>query len=79
VTDIFVMKNLFPQDVDESIRSLVQKITKSQIVVLPGGFSAGDEPEGSGKFIAAVFRNGRVKDAVHTMLGQRDGLEVINR
>jgi phosphoribosylformylglycinamidine synthase len=74
VTDIFVMKNLFPQDVDESIRSLVQKITKSQIVVLPGGFSAGDEPEGSGKFIAAVFRNGRVKDAVHTMLGQRDGL-----
>ena len=74
VTDLFIMRNLAPKDVDDSIAALVEKVTQAQILVLPGGFSSGDEPEGSGKFIAAVFRNLRVKDAVHRLLRQRDGL-----
>lgn len=74
VSDVFVMRNLTPGDVDESVQELADKIAQSQIVVVPGGFSAGDEPDGSGKFIAAVFRNGRVKDAVHRLLRERDGL-----
>ena len=49
-------------------------IRKSQIIMLPGGFSAGDEPDGSGKFIANVFRNERIKDAVMDLLKNRDGL-----
>jgi phosphoribosylformylglycinamidine synthase len=74
VCDIFVMRNLTASDVDESVAELTRKIAESQMVVVPGGFSSGDEPEGSGKFIAAVFRNGRIKDEVHRLLRQRDGL-----
>lgn len=74
VTDLFVMRNLAPRDVDESVAELAGKIARAQILVIPGGFSAGDEPEGSGKFMAAVFRNARVKEAVHGLLRQRDGL-----
>jgi len=51
-----------------------EKITQSQIIMIPGGFSAGDEPEGSGKFIAAMFRNPRIKEAVTKLLQERDGL-----
>lgn len=72
--DIFVMKNLSPSDVKESIESMVKKIHESQIVMIPGGFSAGDEPDGSGKFIAAFFRNPHIKDAIHELLRNRDGL-----
>jgi phosphoribosylformylglycinamidine synthase len=53
---------------------MVKAINNSQIVMLPGGFSAGDEPDGSGKFIAAVFRNPKVKEAVMDLLNKRDGL-----
>ena len=63
-----------PSDVDESAAEIVRRIKNSQIIMLPGGFSAGDEPEGSGKFIATVFRNPDVKDAVMELLNSRDGL-----
>ena len=56
------------------MEALTKKIREAQIVVIPGGFSAGDEPEGSGKFIAAVFRNPHVRDAVMKLLKERDGL-----
>ena len=74
VCDTFVLKNLKPSDVDESAAEMVRRIKNSQIIMLPGGFSAGDEPEGSGKFIATVFRNPDVKDAVMELLNSRDGL-----
>ncbi len=72
--EIFVVNNLSAQKIDASLSIMVQKIDQSQIVMIPGGFSAGDEPEGSGKFIAAVFRNPTVKEAVSRLLNQRDGL-----
>ena len=65
---------LTAEAVDESLAAMAKAIAKSQIIMIPGGFSAGDEPEGSGKFIAAAYRNARVKDAVHELLRQRDGL-----
>lgn len=72
--DIFVMRNCTPSDIDESIHIMAKKIAQAQIVMIPGGFSAGDEPDGSGKFIAAFFRNPRIKDAVEELLEKRDGL-----
>lgn len=72
--EIFVFKNLTTQDIKESIEEMNKRIRKSQIIAFPGGFSAGDEPEGSGKFIAAVFRNELLKDAVMDLLKNRDGL-----
>ncbi|SHI41112.1 phosphoribosylformylglycinamidine synthase [Lutispora thermophila] len=72
--DIMVIRNLTPQDIEESIKELVRRIDNSQILALPGGFSGGDEPDGSGKFIAAVFRNDYVKEAVMNLLYKRDGL-----
>lgn len=74
VTETFVFKNLDAPAIEESIAALAAKIVRSQILVLPGGFSAGDEPEGSGKFIAAVFRNLRIRHAVEKFLGEKDGL-----
>ena len=72
--EVFVMRNLAPRDVDESVAALARQIAGAQMLVIPGGFSAGDEPDGSGKFMAAVFRNERVKDAVRDLLARRDGL-----
>ena len=72
--EIFVINNLTPARVAESAQAMVQKIDESQIVFLPGGFSGGDEPEGSAKFIAAFLRNPAVADAVRRLLKQRDGL-----
>lgn len=72
--EIFVFKNLNSNDVDDSIKEMNKKIRQSQIIAFPGGFSAGDEPEGSGKFIASVFRNEILKDAVMDLLKNRDGL-----
>lgn len=69
-----VFRNLTAGAVQESLDALADAISQAQIVMLPGGFSAGDEPDGSGKFIAAVFRSPRVKDAVDNLLGRRDGL-----
>ena len=72
--DILVLRNLSAQDIADSVKAIVEKINNSQIIMIPGGFSGGDEPEGSGKFITAFFRNPEVKDAVHEFLKQRDGL-----
>lgn len=72
--EVFVVKNLTPEHIEQSIDGMVQKINNSQIIMLPGGFSGGDEPDGSGKFIATAFRNPYVKDAVMKLLKQRDGL-----
>jgi phosphoribosylformylglycinamidine synthase len=74
VVDIMILKNLTPDDIGESINLMVGKIDNSQIIMLPGGFSGGDEPDGSGKFIATAFRNPYVKDSVMRLLKQRDGL-----
>lgn len=74
VTDSFIVKNLTPVDVDNSVKAVVEKIKQAQIIMIPGGFSAGDEPDGSGKFIAAFFRNPHIKDAVTDLVNKRDGL-----
>ncbi len=71
-----VFRNRSPQAIEESIAALEKAIRSSQIIAIPGGFSAGDEPDGSGKFIAAVFRNPRIQDAVTELLTQRDGLMI---
>ena len=65
--DILVVNNLSPAAINETIDKMVEKIESSQIIMLPGGFSGGDEPEGSGKFIATTFRNPKVSEAVSTV------------
>ena len=72
--EIFVFRNLHPDAVEESLQELAEKISQSQILMLAGGFSAGDEPDGSGKFIATALRNPRVRDATMQLLNDRDGL-----
>ncbi len=72
--EIIVIKNRSATDIEESIRALKKAVDASQIVMIPGGFSGGDEPEGSGKFIATTFRNPLVSDAVMDLLKNRDGL-----
>ena len=72
--EIFVVRNLTPQAVEESIAAMAKKIHDAQIIMLPGGFSGGDEPDGSGKFIAATFRNPRIAEEVMKLLKERDGL-----
>ncbi|MDR1496353.1 MAG: phosphoribosylformylglycinamidine synthase [Clostridiales Family XIII bacterium] len=66
--------NMTPQSFEESVRRMADEIRTSQIVMIPGGFSSGDEPEGSAKFITAVFRNPYVRDAVADLMERRDGL-----
>lgn len=72
--DIFVMNNLSPREIDASVHEMEKRIRNSQMIVLPGGFSAGDEPDGSGKFIATVFRSPWLEEAVMELLRNRDGL-----
>jgi phosphoribosylformylglycinamidine synthase len=72
--DVFVIRNLNSADVEYSMAEMKKRIDNSQIVMIPGGFSGGDEPEGSGKFIATAFRNPLVKESVMNMLKNRDGL-----
>lgn len=74
IVDTIVFRNLTQFDIEESLKILASKIKEVQIIILSGGFSAGDEPDGSGKFIATVFRNPNVKDAVMELLNKRDGL-----
>lgn len=69
-----VFKNLTYKDIEESIDTIVNEIKSSQIIMLPGGFSAGDEPDGSGKFIATVFRNPKIAQAINEFLTKQDGL-----
>ena len=72
--EIIVIRNLSREALLQSALELESAIQNAQIVVLPGGFSGGDEPDGSGKFIASFFRNPRLTDAVHDLLQSRDGL-----
>ena len=72
--DILVIRNRTAQDIEESIAAFVEKANASQIIALPGGFSGGDEPEGSAKFITSFLRNPQCTDAVHELLHARDGL-----
>ncbi|MEI7955002.1 MAG: phosphoribosylformylglycinamidine synthase [Verrucomicrobiota bacterium] len=72
--DILVFRNLSTAHIDESLRALAAQIRRSQILMFPGGFSAGDEPDGSAKFIATVIRSPRVADAIMDLLLNRDGL-----
>ncbi len=71
---IMVVNNLTPARIAESARDLAEQIRSSQIVMIPGGFSGGDEPDGSAKFITAFFRNPEVTEAVRDLLQRRDGL-----
>ena len=73
-TEILVVKNLSVSDIEETIDRMEKAIRQAQIIMLPGGFSGGDEPEGSGKFIATTFRNPRIAQAVTDLLETRDGL-----
>jgi phosphoribosylformylglycinamidine synthase len=72
--DIHIIRNLTTVDLEDSIKALEKKIRESQIIMIPGGFSGGDEPDGSAKFITAVFRNPAIKEAVTDLLENRDGL-----
>ncbi len=72
--EIFVVRNLTEGMIEESVKEMESRINQSQIVMLPGGFSGGDEPDGSGKFIVSFLRNPRLTDAIHNLLKNRDGL-----
>ena len=72
--EIMVINNLTQAGVAESVEKFASLVDKSQIIFIPGGFSGGDEPDGSGKFITAFLRNPRIKEAVNNMLKTRDGL-----
>ena len=72
--EIFVINNLTASDVASSIESFAAKVRESQMIFIPGGFSGGDEPDGSGKLITAFFRNQEIKEAVTELLEERDGL-----
>ncbi len=71
---VLVIRNLTPQGLSESMEALREALSRAQILMLPGGFSAGDEPEGSGKFIAAALRDARIVEEIHRLLYVRDGL-----
>ena len=72
--EILVVNNLTAYGIEKTIERMVKEIGDSQIIMLPGGFSGGDEPDGSGKFIATTFRNPQVAEAVRALLYDRDGL-----
>ncbi|MCR4568747.1 MAG: phosphoribosylformylglycinamidine synthase [Pseudobutyrivibrio sp.] len=74
ITNVKVFKNQTAEDIRESVDEFSRAIAQSQIVMFPGGFSAGDEPEGSAKFFATAFRNEKMKEAIHGLLNNRDGL-----
>ena len=73
-TESIVFKNMTEQDITNSVDAFEKAIRQSQILMFSGGFSAGDEPDGSAKFITSVFRNEKIKEAVHELLNERDGL-----
>ncbi len=72
--DIVVIRNLTAEDVSRSVETVANKIADSQMIFIPGGFSGGDEPDGSAKFITAFFRNPAIKEQVMSLLNDRDGL-----
>lgn len=69
-----VFRNLDAEDIRSSVEEFEKAISKAQIIMFPGGFSAGDEPDGSAKFFATAFRNAKIKEAVDKLLNERDGL-----
>ena len=73
-TIVKVFKNMTAEDIRDSVEEFTKAIDQSQIIMFPGGFSAGDEPEGSAKFFATAFRNAKMKEAVTKLLNERDGL-----
>ena len=73
-TEIFVVRNLTADDTARSVEQFAKKVRESQIVFIPGGFSGGDEPDGSGKFITAFMRNAAIKAEIENLLDRRDGL-----
>ena len=73
---IGVFRNMTYKDIESSIDMMVDEINNSQIIMIPGGFSAGDEPDGSAKFIATVFRNPKIEEAVMKLLNEKDGLMI---
>ena len=72
--ELLIVKNLKPSDIEDTIAKMESIIKESQMIMFPGGFAGGDEPDGSGKFIATTFRNPRIKEAVDELLNKRDGL-----
>ena len=72
--DVLIVRNLTPADISSTMAEMEKRIAQAQIIMLPGGFSGGDEPEGSGKFIAAAFHNPAVTEQVRSLLQHRDGL-----
>ena len=72
--ELLIVKNLKPSDIEDTINKMTEIINRSQMIMFPGGFSGGDEPDGSGKFIATTFRNPKVREAVENLLKNRDGL-----
>lgn len=73
-SEIIVINNLSPKSVSESVSYFAKRIKDAQMIFIPGGFSGGDEPDGSGKFITAFFRNDEIKEETNRLLSQRDGL-----
>ncbi|WP_196803056.1 phosphoribosylformylglycinamidine synthase [Butyrivibrio sp. MC2013] len=73
-TDIRIFRNRTPEDIYESVEEFARAIDDAQIIMFPGGFSAGDEPDGSAKFFATAFANEKIKESVQGMLDKRDGL-----
>ena len=69
-----MFKNLTAEDIRESVDEFEKAINQAQIIMFPGGFSAGDEPDGSAKFFATAFRNAKMEEAVMKLLNERDGL-----
>ncbi|MDO5426192.1 MAG: phosphoribosylformylglycinamidine synthase [Eubacteriales bacterium] len=72
--EVKVFKNLTPEDIRDSVEIFEKAIDQAQIIMFPGGFSAGDEPDGSAKFFATAFQNAKIKEAVSRLLEERDGL-----
>ena len=73
-TEVIVLNNMDAQGIRDSVDAFTRAISQAQIVMFPGGFSGGDEPDGSGKFIATTFRNEKIKEELMKLLSQRDGL-----
>ncbi|HCX42018.1 MAG TPA: phosphoribosylformylglycinamidine synthase, partial [Lachnospiraceae bacterium] len=72
--DVKVFKNLTAEDIRDSVNIFAKAIDQAQIIMFPGGFSAGDEPDGSAKFFATAFQNAKIKEAVMKLINERDGL-----
>ena len=72
--DVKVFKNLTAEDIHDSVELFTKAINQAQIIMFPGGFSAGDEPDGSAKFFATAFQNAKIKEAVMKLINERDGL-----